>query len=388
VTDTVTVSDIEICKPGVYTDANGTKIVVTLDTIAEMAAAYDPDLLDAPGVVGHPKTDDPAYGWMRNLRVEGEILLCDLVDVDPEFAETLKAKRYKHKSLSFWRPTSPGNPMPGKNYPKHLGLLGAKAPAVRGLKPIALSAADDGAVIIELAAPEGWHTAWAFRGIAAVLGRLRDALIAEKGVEAADAIFPAYVADDIRAAAAECEPDVSASDEPINFSEFDTKEPGMTEQELQARAAQLDAREAALKARETGLGEREAALAAHEAETRAEADAAFVEDLIKQGRLAPGEKDMVLAELAAMDDGEAVIEFTAGDGAVQKLSRRQAFQNRLKRAPIMVTRGEFDMGDAPAELATGEDIAAAALAYQDEEKKAGRVVGAQAAVAHVMQKRS
>ena len=82
-TDTVTLSAVEILRPGTYTDANGAKVTVTAADMIELASAYDPALREAPAVVGHPKMDDPAYGWMRNLRVEGEVLLCDLDGVDP-----------------------------------------------------------------------------------------------------------------------------------------------------------------------------------------------------------------------------------------------------------------------------------------------------------------
>lgn len=344
--DTITLEAVEILRPGTYTDANGRQVTVTTADMVELAAAYDPALRDAPAVVGHPKMDDPAYGWMRNLRVDGEVLLCDLDGVDPDFAASLQAGRYKHRSLSFYRPASRGNPKPGSHYPKHLGLLGARAPAVPGLKPIAFGEGDDDAVVIDLCAAD-WRMPWAFRSIANGFGRFRDWLIQEQGVEAADKIMPAYVAEDLRSTAAGIEADAQAEERAAPTTSFSTPDNGGpmgTQEDLAAREAALIKREAELGAREKTVDARAVALAAAEDDSRKKDDAAFVNGLIAEGRLAPGEKDSVLAELAAMDDGAAVIELAADEGKTVKLTPRQAYRSRLSKAPKLLERGEFDKG--------------------------------------------
>ncbi|HSV29511.1 MAG TPA: hypothetical protein VLL76_08125, partial [Candidatus Omnitrophota bacterium] len=63
----VSIKAVEILKPGTYWDANGNEVPVTLADLRELAAEYDPALLASPVVVGHPKMDDPAYGWMDRL---------------------------------------------------------------------------------------------------------------------------------------------------------------------------------------------------------------------------------------------------------------------------------------------------------------------------------
>lgn len=387
VAENVTITDIDVIKPGTYTDANGTVVEVTAAMIAEMAAEFEPGLQDAPAVVGHPKMDDPAYGWLRNFRVgEDAVLFCDAVDVDPEFAEILRKGRFKRKSLSFYQPKTRGNPKPGKYYPKHLGLLGARPPAVSGLKPISF-AGDDEAVVVELAGPDGWRVSWAFRSIAGALSRFRDYLVQEKGVEEADKILPSYLADDVRNAAAEIDAAERSEAPAPAFSTPEQGGPMATAEELATREAALAARENALQDREKRVQDQEVSLAAADALARKKDDADFVDGLIAEGKLPPGEKDNVLAELAALDDA-VTIDLAAGDdGQPARLSLRQAMRRRLSLQPKLVQLGEFDGGDDAVNLASADDIARAATEYRDAEGKAGRHVTAAQAVTHVINKR-
>lgn len=349
VPDNVTIADIEILKPGTYWDANGNKVDVTAADLAELAAAYDPDLLDAPAVVGHPKQNHPAYGWMRNLRVgkaeDGEpVLLCDHVDADPEFAQLVKDKRLKHRSLAYFGRASKGNPKPGTLYPKHLGWLGAKAPAVRGLKEVALSA-DDDAIVIELSSSPSWswRLQWALRNIADAFRRQREAAIAQGGAEAGDALMPAYIIDDINSVAQQIDADLAAEADAASphFASPDTQGGQMaTPEEIAAREAALAQREATLAAREKSIGEQEVALAAAETQARRKDDADFVAGLIAEGRLRPTEKDDVLAELAALDDVDTTIELSGPeDGQKVKLTPRDAMRRRLSASPKLVELG-------------------------------------------------
>jgi len=360
---TVSIQAVEILKPGTFWDATGQKVVLTLDDLKELAAGYDPELQDAPLVVGHPKLDDPQYGRIQTLRLDGEVLLADLDQVDPEFAETLKQGRFNKRSLAFFGRRSKGNPKPGSLYPKHLGLLGAKAPAVKGLKPIQFAAADD-ATVIELAGP-GWRLSQpaspadqylahpvrrALRSLADLFTRRREAVIEKDSIEAADKEVPAYAIDDLRAAAAEIEAG-RAPEEAAPLSAPSTCEVSMpTPEELAARQAELDAQKAALDAQKKTLDDREAELAAAETQARRRDDEAYVDGLIKEGRLRPTERVDVLAELAALDDGEPTIQLAAAeDGKPVRLTPRQAYRRRLAQGPRLVELGEVAGGGADAQ---------------------------------------
>ncbi len=328
----ITLTGIEVLKPGTYVDANGVNVEVTLSMMADMAAAYDPSVLDAPAVIGHPKMDAPAYGWLRNFRVDGEILLCDAEDVDVGFAEVLRKRRYKNKSLSFYRPTSPGNPKPGRCYPKHLGLLGARAPAVTGLKPIHLAAAgsgpatiDDGAVSVDLAEP----SSGLFRVIANAFSAIRDHLVETEGAEKADGIVNSWVVNRIRDAAAEMEADQLP---PALSTHIDQIDKGRQMANPTPDAAILAAREADLAAREAALIERER-------QDRQLRDEAFVEKLIAEARVPAGERQNILAELASMDDGAPTVSLAAEAGDAV-LSQHAAYCRRLAAIPAKVQLGE------------------------------------------------
>lgn len=126
---------IHIFRAGRQTAMSGVSIDFSEADLLATAAAYDPAKHEAPIVVGHPATDDPAYGWVRALSASGADLFAEPHDVNPEFADLVKAKAYKKVSASFYPPQHPNNPTPGVYALRHVGYLGAQPPAVKGLKP-------------------------------------------------------------------------------------------------------------------------------------------------------------------------------------------------------------------------------------------------------------
>lgn len=140
-TKTQPLEPIEIFRTGTHVGMSGVPMSFSAAMLRDCAASYDPAHHEAPVVVGHPKTDAPAYGWVAGLKVDGDRLVADVRDVDPAFAELVRQRRYSKISASFWAPRSPGNPTPGKLALRHVGFLGANPPAVKGLKAVAF--ADD-----------------------------------------------------------------------------------------------------------------------------------------------------------------------------------------------------------------------------------------------------
>ena len=130
---------IEIFTDGTHVAVDGKSWAFTSADIDDIIASYDFAANPAPVVVGHPALDAPAYGWVSNLAREDRILVAELDQVEPAFAEAVKAGRYKKISASFYQPDQAGNPTPGKWHLKHVGFLGAAAPAVKGLRPVAFA---------------------------------------------------------------------------------------------------------------------------------------------------------------------------------------------------------------------------------------------------------
>ena len=116
---------IEIFAGGPQTDSAGN--THDGDEIIDRAlATFNPREHEPPVVVGHPKTNGPAFGWVSALKREGGKLLAKFKDVNPEFAAMAKAGLFKKRSASFY----PDGRL------RHVGFLGAAPPAVKGLADV------------------------------------------------------------------------------------------------------------------------------------------------------------------------------------------------------------------------------------------------------------
>lgn len=135
---------IRLARAGKFTSNEGIEVSFTEDMMAQIAAAYDPAADPAPLVVGHPRLDDPAYGWVDSLAVEGgELVARPGADIEPAFAEMVRKRRFPKVSARFYPPDNPANPKPGNWYLKHIGFLGAHAPGIKGLGTVQFSEGDD-----------------------------------------------------------------------------------------------------------------------------------------------------------------------------------------------------------------------------------------------------
>lgn len=341
---------IEIFKPFTGKDANGNDVSFAASDVAGMATIYDPALHAAPLVVGHPKMDDPAYGWVNSLSIgPGDVLLAEPDQVEPAFAEMVKAGRFKRVSASFYSPASPTNPKPGHWYLKHVGFLGAVAPAVKGLKSVQFAAGDeDGIVAVEFAAPADQSSlAWAMRALGGIMGRLRDHFITEKGIEAANEIVPPWRLEDIQKAAGDLEGKASTSvfseTTPPQTTPPQNGDASVSEKDLAAREAELQKREADLAGREAGVKAKEVQFAEAAKVARRRDNETLLDGLIAEGKMRPTDKAAELAFMEALDGQAQTVEFADGDGVI-KLTPLAAYHKRLKLAPKLVEFGEVAPG--------------------------------------------
>lgn len=179
---------IEVFRPGTFTPMQGGSITYTAADLRAIADAYDPAIAPAPIVIGHPDADAPAFGWVDRFEYDAnaERLFADLHEIEPSFAELVKDGRFKKVSMQFFGPAQGHNPLPGTWYPKHVGFLGAAAPAVSGLQPVQFSAGPAEATFIaSFGDPGHTETATLFR-------QLRDFLIDRFGLDDADKALPAW----------------------------------------------------------------------------------------------------------------------------------------------------------------------------------------------------
>ena len=184
---------LHLLKPGTFTDARGARVSFTAGDIEAMAGAYDPALHEAPLVVGHPAADAPAYGWIESLAGGADGLTGAPHQVDPAFAELVRAGRFKKLSVALYGPAHPDNPTDSW-YLRHVGFLGAKPPAVKGLRAAALGEANGGeaVTVLELALGETDIRPHVVGGIARLLRGMREWLIGERDLETADRVLPSW----------------------------------------------------------------------------------------------------------------------------------------------------------------------------------------------------
>lgn len=334
---------IHIFKAGHQTSMAGATLAFSESDLAASAAAYDPTVHEAPCVVGHPVLDAPAYGWVKSLTAEGGHLYAEPDQVNPEFAELVAAGAFKKVSAAFYAPTAKNNPVPGTYYLRHVGFLGAVAPAVKGLKPIEFSASEeaDETVEVELAFSEVEDALiWALDDTVRVLRSLRDSLIEREGTEAAEKVLSAWrldaMAENVTRARAKLSQGATAAqafaESPTTRQESTTvtpEEAAALEQRAQNAEAALATAQAALRA---------SAVAANTA-----AHAAFAETLVADARIAPADSAVVTALLDFAEppviEGEtpAAVEFGEGEARQPIGTALRAF---LQGLPQRVATGE------------------------------------------------
>lgn len=333
---------IEIFKAGRHTTMAGDALEFSASDLEATVNAYDPAVFAAPIVVGHPKINAPAYGWVKALALDGQRqpkLLANPDQVEPQFAAMVNAGRFKKVSASFFHPQAKDNPVPGVYYLRHVGFLGAAAPAVQGLKDAEFSADGNGYVTVEFAAPGTYAISRIVRG-------LRDFLIEKFDLETADRVIPDWMAQDVEAAARE--PVAEAPAFAVDPEEATVNPKDKQEQDRQA--AEFAARETELAEREAKLKEREAtAEKAAQAARHAEFES-FAEAQIAAGRVLPAEKAGLIAFMASLD-AAGEISFASGEGQAEtKTSGADWLKGFIAAQPPRVdfaergARGEHEAG--------------------------------------------
>ncbi|ARU23663.1 hypothetical protein RSSE_c3280 [Ralstonia solanacearum] len=314
---------LHIFKPGRQTAMSGVTLEFSESDLEASARAYDPAKHEAPIVIGHPKHDAPAYGWVKSLAAGSDGLSATAHQVDADFAELVDAGRYKKISASFYLPDAPNNPVPGVYYLRHVGFLGAQPPAVKGLKPVEFADADEG--VVEFGD-------WGMETNATLWRRMREWLLTKFGQEAADQVVPDWQIEAIRESARQDDDEPRAA-----FADPAANPTRSTHQEINAvtpeEKAALEAENVQLRQR---LAEADAREKASTAAKRHGDHLAYAEQLVTDGKLAPKHRDAVVAFLD-FADGETAVEFGEGD-AKQPLAT--AFKSFLGELPKVVEFGE------------------------------------------------
>lgn len=327
---------LHILRPGTFSDESGKQVTLTGDDITAIASTYNPSLHEAPLVIGHPKSDSPAYGWVRGLRADDSGLHAEPNQVDSAFAEQVKDGKFKKVSVSLYGPGHPNNPTPDNWHLRHVGFLGAKPPAVKGLRQIAFADEVEPSLVVDVDLADMTVQPYLFGNLARMMRRLREWIIESNSLEKADEVIPEYYVKDLE-------------DEVDRLNERDSEPaPALSEPEeidMSLTETQLAEKNTELKQRENDLAKREAGLAEQETTARKETIRATIDKHVEAGRILPRQVDTftALAELAA--DSEDVISLADADGKEQERSLGEALETALSELPVQVDFSEQSRDD-------------------------------------------
>lgn len=319
---------IQIFKSGKHVSMSGAALSFSESDLAATAAAYDPAKHEAPLVVGHPKHDDPAYGWVGALAFADGALEIEPVQVNADFAELVESGAFKKISASFYLPDSPSNPVPGVYYVRHVGFLGAQPPAVKGLRNPSFADAEQG--VVEFSEWDDVDNASLWRS-------LREWIIGKFGQDEADKVVPGYTVKNLEQSAQDELKEAQAESAVASAPAFSEPQPPQGETmsaEDKARLAALETENAALKAKDAAFAETEKKRAAGARHT---AHVEFAEGLVKEGKLLPANKNVAVATMDFMVGQEQVVEFGEGDA---KKPLIDAFKSFLQAQPKQVEFAE------------------------------------------------
>lgn len=371
---------IEVFRAGTHTDSKGTSCTFTTEDLDQMVANVS--LGKPPAVLGHPKHDDPAFGWAE-LKRDGESLFAKFDDVNPAFEEGVKTGAYRNRSVSVLKDAAAGWRV------RHIGWLGAAPPAIDGLKPVSFSA-DDEPELHEFGSGDDFTTAWALGDVASLLRGMRDWVIAKEGIEAADRVLPAYRITSVSDAATRLREQAQAEATAL----YTAPPTDPTGPDMNFTQADIDkaVQEATTKARtetEAQFAAQAATLTKLQAERQAERIQGLIDGWKASGKLLPADEAGLKEFMAAMESAAgAEFEFTApGAATPTKQAPAAWFAAFMEARKPLVRLGarQDDSDPGPGtDVNDANAIARAAQDYQAAEAAAGREITIDKAVAHVV----
>lgn len=302
-----------VFRTGTHTDSAGDERTWTHADLDRMVSAYDPAYHEVPIVIGHPKDNSPAFGWVRGLTREDGTLYAD-ADLLPEFDEMVRKGLFKKRSISLYEDGSL----------RHVGFLGAKPPAVKGLPDIKFG--DGEAATIEMA---GFNVNPTEGGTRMKFTEWIRQLAGREGI----------TLDDLPR-------DAAPSGQAATFSEADVEaKVDAARKEERARAEREFAE--GVRAHEEDLAAREQKIREIEIQNQKERIASFCEALQKAGKLTPAMMTVGMGMtnfLESISEIEGTVEFSEGEEKTRQ-TPLEFMQTFLGGLPKSIEFGEVATED-------------------------------------------
>jgi cation transport regulator ChaB len=298
-----------VFRTGIHTDSSGNTKPWTGADLDLMVEKFDPSFHEPPEVIGHPKTDSPAWGWISGLKREGNALLAKSRDRAPEFIEMLKNGLFKKRSISVY----PDGSL------RHVGWLGAMPPIVKGLQNVAFS--DSDSIMIEFDE-----------------GKINQ----PKKKEETKMKLWEWLKKKAK------EDGVNLEDEPQVFSEAEVQEKLAAQKQEFSEVTK--AKDTELKAQADALKVREDKIKVDEMAARKAGIVSFAETQKKKGKLIPAMEKIgmgVTAFMEAISGIEITSDFAEAetDGTKKKQIPIEFFQSFVEHLPAAIIFGEVAKGD-------------------------------------------
>lgn len=325
----------DILRTGTFRDSEGREHTFSPADLDRIVSMYSSPAREAPIVVGHPRTDSPAWGWVDKLRRVGDRLQALPKQLVTEFVDANRRGMYKTVSVALY----PDGAL------RHVGFLGGMPPAVPGLTGVMFALAPE-AYAIEYALDQDQLVPGKLSTLAAIMKRLRDWLIEKNGVEGADKIIPPWEIEQLERTPP---PEIV---EPVptegNFSEM--KEEPMKTENLPAppgagsggefaEATALRTENETLKRQLQQAKDKDAERDRQDQERNRQAkrqDAiTFAAGLKTAGRLLPRHESAVVEALVILQDQDVTIEFAEG-GKTEQRPIATAVREFLGTLPVVL----------------------------------------------------
>lgn len=326
---------IEIFKVGTHISSGGQKTTFSESDLKGIVESYKPDVSEAPIVVGHPKDNGPAFGWIEKLSFKDGSLFAIPRQLNADFAELVKQGAYKKVSASFYTPDSPTNPEPGNYYLRHLGFLGAQPPALKGLEGIQFNESDEG--IMEF-------SSYTDSLIPRFLRNIREYILNKDGQEVADSVMPSYELDHLQEEVARESVKEESTQTAFSEDKNEKEDLSMNTKDIQPdqKPAVTSSERESLDAERQALEAERAEFAEQQKEARKEKNQTFVDNLISAGKLTPAASEGLTDFMESL---ETTTEISFGEGDEKKTSA-EFFKSFLEALPKQVEFSEVAKGKA------------------------------------------
>lgn len=354
----------EIFRTGTHTSSNGTTHTWTEGDLDTMVQKFNEKQPTVPIVIGHPKSDNPAYGWVDKVKRVGDTLVAQFKQVNQEFTEWVKKGLYKNRSISLY---------PDMTL-RHIGFLGAVPPAVKGLAEFQFSDDDEFQEYV-LSAPQ--LRSGCNGGSSCTV---RKSPIAKGN----------HISVDSAAAGVNAEKQLtqSAGDGGLSFKEQEeeriqrmkeeNQKQELEKQELESQKQELEKQNKEfseqISSKDEEIKNLKAQIEAQEKAKRQAENAQFAEELIKSGSITPAQKSVVVdfMEIAA---NQGQYDFAEGDEKdVSKAFK--TFLQGIKQIDFseVATKDKAKEKQDTIDFSDGQSIAIAINKKKQEYAKEGRVV--------------